>query len=125
MNYFYLVPSASIVALIFAYYFYKTMLKESEGTEKMQTIARYVREGAMSYLKQQYRVVTIVFIILALLFGVMVFFDLQNRWVPFAFLTGGFFSGLAGCNDKDTTKNRPTFKISGFFPHTLPRKGAD
>ena len=72
------------------------MLKESEGTEKMQTIARYVREGAMSYLKQQYRVVTIVFIILALLFGVMVFFDLQNRWVPFAFLTGGFFSGLAG-----------------------------
>ena len=96
MNYFYLVPSASIVALIFAYYFYKTMLKESEGTEKMQTIARYVREGAMSYLKQQYRVVTIVFIILALLFGVMVFFDLQNRWVPFAFLTGGFFSGLAG-----------------------------
>jgi K(+)-stimulated pyrophosphate-energized sodium pump len=96
VNYFYLVPSASIVALIFAYYFYKTMLKESEGTEKMQTIARYVREGAMSYLKQQYRVVTIVFIILALLFGVMVFFDLQNRWVPFAFLTGGFFSGLAG-----------------------------
>src|SRR5690554_4294084 len=72
------------------------MMKESEGTEKMQTIARYVREGAMSYLKQQYKVVTVVFIILALLFGVMAFFDLQNRWVPFAFLTGGFFSGLAG-----------------------------
>src|SRR5690554_4863515 len=72
------------------------MMKESEGTEKMQTIARYVREGAMSYLKQQYKVVTVVFIILALLFGVMAFFDLQNRSVPFAFLTGGFFSGLAG-----------------------------
>ena len=96
MNYFYLVPTASIVALIFAYYFFKRMMKESEGTEKMQTIARYVREGAMSYLKQQYKVVTVVFIILALLFGVMAFFDLQNRWVPFAFLTGGFFSGLAG-----------------------------
>jgi len=96
VNYFYLVPTASIVALIFAYYFFKRMMKESEGTEKMQTIARYVREGAMSYLKQQYKVVTVVFIILALLFGVMAFFDLQNRWVPFAFLTGGFFSGLAG-----------------------------
>ncbi len=96
MNYFYLVPVASIVALLFAYYFFKRMMKESEGTEKMKTIARYVREGAMSYLKQQYKVVTAVFIILALIFAVMAFFGLQNNWVPFAFLTGGFFSGLAG-----------------------------
>lgn len=96
MNYFYLVPVASIVALIFAYYFFKRMMKESEGTEKMKTIARHVREGAMSYLKQQYKVVTAVFIVLALLFAVMAFFGLQNSWVPFAFLTGGFFSGLAG-----------------------------
>lgn len=72
------------------------MMRESEGTEKMSTIARYVREGAMSYLSQQYRVVAVVFIVLALLFSVMAFFGLQNRWVPFAFLTGGFFSGLAG-----------------------------
>jgi len=71
-------------------------MRESEGTEKMSTIARYVREGAMSYLSQQYRVVAVVFIVLALLFSVMAFFGLQNRWVPFAFLTGGFFSGLAG-----------------------------
>lgn len=71
-------------------------MRESEGTEKMQTIARYVREGAMSYLRQQYKVVTVVFIILALLFAVMAYFGLQNNWVPFAFLTGGFFSGLAG-----------------------------
>lgn len=96
MNYFYLVPVASIVALIFAYWFFKKMMKESEGTEKMKTIARHVREGAMSYLKQQYKVVIIVFIVLALLFAVMAFFGLQNSWVPFAFLTGGFFSGLAG-----------------------------
>lgn len=96
MNYFFLVPLASVVALIFAYYFFKRMMRESEGTEKMQTIARYVREGAMSYLKQQYKVVTVVFIILALLFAVMAYFGLQNKWVPFAFLTGGFFSGLAG-----------------------------
>ena len=96
MNYFYLVPVASVVALIFAYWFFKGMMKESEGTEKMKTIARHVREGAMSYLKQQYKVVTAVFIVLALLFAVMAFFGLQNSWVPFAFLTGGFFSGLAG-----------------------------
>ncbi|MDR2815442.1 MAG: sodium-translocating pyrophosphatase [Proteiniphilum sp.] len=96
MNYFYLVPAASIVALIFAYYFFKGMMKESEGTEKMKTIARYVREGAMSYLKQQYKVVIVVFIVLALLFAAMAYFGLQNSWVPFAFLTGGFFSGLAG-----------------------------
>lgn len=65
MKYFYLVPAASIVALVFAYYFFKRMMKESEGTEKMKTIAQYVRDGAMSYLKQQYKVVTIVFIIIA------------------------------------------------------------
>ncbi|WP_294080934.1 sodium-translocating pyrophosphatase [Proteiniphilum sp. UBA5384] len=96
MNYFYLVPVASVMALFFAYYFFKRMMQESEGTEKMKTIARYVRDGAMSYLKQQYKVVTIVFVVLALLFAGMAFFGLQNSWVPFAFLTGGFFSGLAG-----------------------------
>ena len=96
MNYFLLVPFASIVALIFAYYFFKEMMKESEGTENMKTIAGFIREGAKSYLKQQYKVVIIVFIILALIFGVMAYFGLQNNWVPFAFITGGFFSGLAG-----------------------------
>src|SRR5690554_57683 len=96
MKYFYLVPFASIVALFFAYYFFKRMMNESEGTERMKTIAGYIREGAMSYLKQQYKVVLIVFIVLALIFAVMAYFDLQNNWVPFAFLTGGFFSGLAG-----------------------------
>lgn len=96
MNYFYLVPFASLVALGFAYYFFKKMMSESEGTDTMKTIAKYVREGAMSYLKQQYKVVTIVFVVLALIFAVMAFFGLQNNWVPFAFLTGGFFSGLAG-----------------------------
>lgn len=96
MNYFYLVPAASVVGLLFAFYFFKRMMKESEGTERMKTIARYVREGAMSYLRQQYKVVGMVFVVLALLFGVMAYFGLQNSWVPFAFLTGGFFSGLAG-----------------------------
>lgn len=93
---FYLVPLAAVTALCFAWYFFRQMMKQSEGTEKMKTIALYVRDGAMSYLKQQYKVVIVVFIVLALLFGVMAFFGLQNNWVPFAFLTGGFFSGLAG-----------------------------
>lgn len=96
MNLFYLVPLASLVALFFAYYFFRNMMKESEGTAQMEKIARYVREGAMSYLKQQYKVVVIVFIVLAVIFGIMAYFGLQNNWVPFAFITGGFFSGLAG-----------------------------
>src|SRR5690554_1801139 len=96
MNYFYLVPIASIAALLCAFYFFRSLMKKDEGTPKMKTIAGFIREGAMSYLKQQYKVVIIVFIILSLIFMTMSFFGLQNKWVPFAFLTGGFFSGLAG-----------------------------
>lgn len=96
MNYFYLVPVASLFALGFAFYFFRKMMSESEGTEQMKTIAKHVREGAMSYLKQQYKVVAVVFVILAAVFAVMAYFGLQNNWVPFAFLTGGFFSALAG-----------------------------
>ena len=95
-NIFFLIPFAAIVALGFALYFFKQMMRESEGTDTMKKIAQYVRDGAMSYLKQQYKVVSIVFIVLALVFTVMAYFGLQNSWVPFAFLTGGFFSGLAG-----------------------------
>ncbi|MBO5704121.1 MAG: sodium-translocating pyrophosphatase [Bacteroidaceae bacterium] len=94
---FWLVPVSSILALGFAWYFYREMLKTSEGTDRMAYIAAAVRSGAMSYLKQQYKVVSIVFVCLALLFGVMAYgFEVQNAWVPVAFLTGGFFSGLAG-----------------------------
>jgi len=94
---FWLVPGASLLALIFAGYFYKQMMKESEGTPLMEKIASYVRQGAMSYLKQQYKIVGYVFLGLVVLFSVMAYgFGLQNSWVPVAFLTGGFFSGLAG-----------------------------
>ncbi len=92
----YIVLVASVLALTFAFIFYKQMMKEDEGTDLMKKIAAHVRKGAMAYLKQQYKVVIIVFIILAILFFVMSLFDLQNGWVWFAFLTGGFFSGLAG-----------------------------
>ena len=94
---FYLVPAAAVLALLFAWIFFRQMMKESEGTPTMQEIAQYVREGAMAYLKQQYKVVIVVFIVLAALFAVLAYgFGVQNPWVPFAFLTGGFFSGLAG-----------------------------
>lgn len=94
---FYIVPAAAVIALFFAWYFFHQMMKESEGTATMKEIAQYVRDGAMAYLKQQYKVVTIVFAILAIFFAILAYgFHIQNPWVPFAFLTGGFFSGLAG-----------------------------
>ena len=94
---FWLVPIASVCALGMAWYFFKTMMKADEGTPRMREIAEYVRKGAMAYLKQQYKVVLIVFIVLAIIFAIMAYgFNAQNPWVPFAFLTGGFFSGLAG-----------------------------
>ena len=94
---FWLIPIASIVALGMAWFFFRSMMKEDEGTERMKEIAMHVRKGAMAYLKQQYKVVTIVFAVLAIIFAFMAYvLKVQNPWVPFAFLTGGLFSGLAG-----------------------------
>ncbi|MDR2139916.1 MAG: sodium-translocating pyrophosphatase [Tannerella sp.] len=94
---FWFIPVASIAALLFAWVFFRQMMKESEGTDRMKEIARYVRQGAMAYLRQQYKVVTVVFIVLCVFFCVLAYgLGVQNGWVPFAFLTGGFFSGLAG-----------------------------
>ncbi len=96
-NVFWLVPIASIVALGMAFFFFRQMMGEDEGTPRMREIALYVRKGAMAYLKQQYKVVGIVFVVLCILFAFMAYgLHVQNPWVPFAFLTGGFFSGLAG-----------------------------
>ena len=94
---FWLIPLASVCALMMAWLFFLNMMKEDEGTPRMKEIALYIRRGAMAYLRQQYRVVLIVFIVLAIIFAIMAYgFNAQNPWVPFAFLTGGFFSGLAG-----------------------------
>ena len=94
---FWIVPASSLLALLLAWYFYRQMMRESEGTPLMQKIASYVRQGAMSYLKQQYKIVGLVFLGLVVLFSIMAYgFQLQNPWVPVAFLTGGFFSGLSG-----------------------------
>lgn len=96
-NVFWIVPIASCCALMLAWFFFSSMMKEEEGTPRMIEIANHVRKGALAYLKQQYKVVLIVFIVLALIFAVMAYgFQAQNPWVPFAFLTGGFFSGLTG-----------------------------
>ncbi|MDY5125536.1 MAG: sodium-translocating pyrophosphatase [Prevotella sp.] len=94
---FWLVPVASITALAMAWFFFRSMMRESEGTSRMAEIAGHVRKGAMAYLKQQYKVVGIVFVVLAIIFAFMAYvLKVQNPWVPFAFLTGGLFSGLAG-----------------------------
>jgi len=94
---FLLAPLGSASALFFAWFFYRQMKKESEGTEHMARIASYVRKGAMAYLKQQYKVVSMIFVALVILLAFMAFvLKVQNPWVPIAFLTGGFFSGLSG-----------------------------
>ena len=96
-NLFWLIPAASLLALGFAYWFFQRMVACDEGTPLMREIAQHVREGAMAYLKQQYKVVAIVFAIMTLVFVWLAYgLHLQNKWVPFAFLTGGLFSGLAG-----------------------------
>ena len=96
-NLFWLVPLSSIAALVLAWYFYHQMKKEDEGTPTMRKIAEHVRTGAMSYLKQQYKIVSYVFLALVVIFAIMAYgFHIQNSWVPIAFLTGGFFSGLSG-----------------------------
>ena len=94
---FWVVPVASVIALAFAWAFYRLMKREDEGTPRMREIAAHVRMGAMAYLRQQYKVVGLVFVVLALFFAYLAYgAGVQNEWVPFAFLTGGFFSGLAG-----------------------------
>ena len=93
---FIIVPIASVLALVFAWIFFKSMMKNSEGTDRMKEIAQHVRDGAMAYLRRQYKVVFLVFVVLFILLAIMAFFKVQNPFVPIAFLTGGFFSGLCG-----------------------------
>lgn len=79
---FWIVPAASVVALAVAWIFYTRMKREDEGTERMREIAAHVRKGAMAYLRQQYKVVTIVFVALALLFAYLAYgAGVQNPWV--------------------------------------------
>ncbi len=99
-------PVCALIALAFAFHFYRSLMKQDEGNETMRDIAQSVREGAMAYLRQQYKVVGIVFAVLCLIFIFMAFvLNAQNKVVPFAFLTGGFFSGLCGFLGMKTATN--------------------
>ena len=93
---FWIVPISALLALLFAWIFYRNMMLQEEGTDRMKEIAAYVREGAMAYLQRQYTVVGKVFIILVILLSFLAYLGVQNPFVPIAFLTGGFFSGLCG-----------------------------
>ncbi|MBN1115567.1 MAG: sodium-translocating pyrophosphatase [Bacteroidales bacterium] len=95
----------SLLALVFAFFFYRNMMKNSEGTDRMKEIAQYVREGAMAYLARQYSVVGKVFIVLVILLAILAYMGIQNPFVPIAFLTGGFFSGLCGYLGMKTATN--------------------
>ncbi|NPA36281.1 MAG: sodium-translocating pyrophosphatase [Chlorobi bacterium] len=93
---FWIIPVASLTALTFAWIFFRSMMKNSEGNDKMKEIAKHVRDGAMAYLNRQYRVVFIVFMVLVVILLILAYLGIQNPFVPVAFLTGGFFSGLCG-----------------------------
>jgi K(+)-stimulated pyrophosphate-energized sodium pump len=98
-------PIAALLALGFAFYFYKKVMEAPEGTDKMKEIAKHVREGAYAYLFRQYSVVTLVFVILLIIFAICAYMKVQNPFVPIAFLTGGFFSGLCGFLGMKTATN--------------------
>ena len=109
----YIAPISALIALGFAFYFYKKMMEAPEGTERMIEIARYVREGAYAYLFRQYSVVTLVFIVLLAIFGFLAYQGVQNPFVPVAFLTGGFFSGLCGFLGMKTATNASARTANG------------
>ena len=95
-SFWFLVPIAAIFALVMAYLFYRAMKKAPDGSHKMKAIAHFVRVGAFAYLRRQYKTVSVVFVVLFAVFVVLAFMGIQNPFVPVAFLTGGFFSGLCG-----------------------------
>ncbi len=90
------VLAAAIVAIIFAAYKFYAVKKLPEGTEEMASISSKIRSGAMAYLKRQYKTVGIFFAVMFVILGILAFSGLLTPFVPFAFITGGLFSGLSG-----------------------------
>ena len=87
---------AALLALLFSVFTARKVLKFSEGTDLMKKISSSIRKGANAFLKRQYRIVLVFFGIMFVILGVMAIFGLLTPFVPFAFLTGGFFSALSG-----------------------------
>jgi K(+)-stimulated pyrophosphate-energized sodium pump len=110
---FWIAPVAAVLALLFAWIFYRSMMKSPAGNDRMQEIAGYVREGAMAYIKRQYGVVFKVFIVLVILLVILAYLGVQNPFVPVAFLTGGFFSGLCGYLGMRTATNASSRTAQG------------
>ena len=110
---FYIAPAGAVIALLFAWVFYRMMMSADEGNQKMIEIAGYVREGAMAYLNRQYRIVMIVFAVLVLILGILSYLGVLNPFVPVAFLTGGFFSGLCGYLGMRTATNASSRTAQG------------
>jgi K(+)-stimulated pyrophosphate-energized sodium pump len=109
----FIAPVGAILALFFAYYFYKKVMAAPPGNETMIEIAHHVREGAYAYLYRQYGVVSIVFLVLLCIFATLAYFRVQNPFVPVAFLTGGFFSGLCGFLGMKTATNASSRTAEG------------
>jgi len=105
--------AAAVLALGFACYFYKKVMAAPEGNDTMIEIARHVREGAYAYLFRQYGVVSFVFLVLLIIFTILAYIGVQNPFVPVAFLTGGFFSGLCGFLGMKTATNASSRTAQG------------
>lgn len=96
MDLIYLAPVGAVVALLFVWFLWKKVMKSEEGNETMKKIALSIRKGANAYLKRQYLGVAIFFAVVLVILIVMACFGFITPFVPFAFITGGFFSGLSG-----------------------------
>ncbi len=114
MGIFWVAPVSAALALVFAFFFYKNVMKAEEGTDTMKEIAEAVRVGAKAYLSQQYKVVAIFFIITSGFLAFLAYgLHVQSGWTPFAFLTGGFFSALSGYIGMTTATNSSARTANG------------
>lgn len=94
---FWIAPVAAVLAIVFAWTFYREMIRQDEGTDLMREIGGHVRHGAMAYLRQQYKIMLIVFVVFTAIFAALAYgLEVQNKWLPVTFVFGGLFSALAG-----------------------------